>query len=113
VAHSKFDNPPGPTVILMMSEVGARPLAHAWAKQPIEWWNRMVSRKNGDMVKEALRESVCRAVGGRLAKQQNCWASALIFFLRALDKGPNLLASLPLLPTSIVDDLHKRWQQHA
>jgi hypothetical protein len=105
--------PQSTTTVLMMSEVGTKPLAHAWAKQLIGWWNRMVSRKDGDMVKEALRESVRRAVGGRLARPQNCWASALISFLRALDKGPNSLASLPSLPTSIVDDLHKRWQQHA
>jgi hypothetical protein len=63
------------TVVLMMSEVGARPLAQAWANQLIGWWNRIVSRKDGDMVKEALRESVRRAVGGRLARPQNCWAN--------------------------------------
>jgi hypothetical protein len=29
------------TTVLMMSEVGTKPLAHAWAKQLIGWWNRM------------------------------------------------------------------------
>jgi hypothetical protein len=32
------------TVVLMMNEVGNRPLAHAWAKQLVRWWDRMVSR---------------------------------------------------------------------
>ena len=54
--------PQSATVVMMMSEVGATPLLHAWAKQLLGWWNRMVSRRDGDMVKEALRE--CAPCGG-------------------------------------------------
>jgi hypothetical protein len=53
----------------------------------------MVSRRDGDVVKEALRASVRLAVGSN-------------------SNGSHSFASLPPFPTSIVDDLHKRWQQH-
>ena len=104
--------PQSATVVMMMSEVGAKPLLHAWAKQLLGWWNRMVSRRDGDMVKEALRESVRLAEGGngRPARPQRCWAAALHAFLRVLGKGPYSLAPIP---PSVSEELHERWQQHA
>lgn len=100
------------TIVMMMSEVGATPLLHAWAKQLVGWWNRMVSRRDGDMVKEALRESLRLAEGGdgRPARPQRCWAAALHAFLRVLGRGSYSLA--PISP-SVLEVLNQRWQQHA
>jgi hypothetical protein len=104
--------PQSATLVMMMSEVGAKPMAHAWAKQMVGWWNRMVSRRDGDLVKESLRESVRLAEGGngRPARPQLCWAAALRAFLRVLGKGPCSLA--PISPSTL-KDLHNCWQQHA
>ena len=72
----------------------------------------MVSRQDGDLVKEALRESLRLAEGdnGRSARPQRCWAAALHAFLRVLGKGP---CSLAPLPPSILNDIHTKWQRHA
>ncbi len=61
--------PQSTTVVLMTSEVGAKPLAHAWPEKLIGWWNRMASRKDGDTVQQAVCESTRRAAGRRLARQ--------------------------------------------
>jgi hypothetical protein len=68
------------------------------------------------MAKEALRENVRLAVasnGSKFVRPQSSWGSAMHTLLRVLGKGQVSLASLLPLPTSIVDDLYRRWQQHA
>jgi hypothetical protein len=66
------------------------------------------------MAKEALSENVRLAVAsnGKFVRPQSSLGTAMHTFLRVLGRGQVSLASLPP-PTSIVDDLYRRWQQHA
>jgi hypothetical protein len=106
--------PKSACIVLMMSEVGAAPMMHGWAKQMAGWWNRMVARRDGDMVKEALRDSMdiaCGRIDGvHASKVQQCWASALRAFLGAV--GADCSALSPI-PPSALEAMHKSWQQFA
>ena len=99
---------------MVMSEVGASPMLHAWARQMAGWWNRMVIRRDGDMVKEALRDSMRHARGDtpgvRIPLARQCWASALRDFLRACDADCTTLSPIP---PSALTAMHEQWQKHA
>jgi hypothetical protein len=98
----------------MMSEVGAAPMMHGWAKQMAGWWNRMVARRDGDMIKEIMRDSMdiaCGRIDGVHARKvQQRWASALRAFLGAV--GADCSALSPI-PPSAIEAMHKSWQQFA
>jgi hypothetical protein len=100
--------PRSTSIAMMMSEVGTSPLMHAWARQMLGWWNRMVARRDGDIVKESLRESMQIALHG--GQPATCWAAALRKFLRVI--GFNHTSLSPVC-SSAIDALHERWQSHA
>ncbi len=106
--------PKSACVILMMTEVGAVPLMHAWAKQMAGWWNRMVARRDGDMVKEALRDSIdiaCgRVPGTHASRAQQCWASSLRAFMSEVGCE---CSDLSPIPPSALEAMHQKWQAHA
>ena len=56
----------------LMAELQREPLAFAWIRQSANFWNRVLARDNGDVVKTAMLDSVDMAKLNR-----NCWAHQL------------------------------------
>jgi len=59
--------------VVLAKEVGWRPLAAGWLRHAMRLWDKARRRPDGDLLKEAMRESWGLAAGGG----QRCWVAHL------------------------------------
>ncbi len=105
--------PSCPTAVLM-NEVGRRPLMHAWCKQAIGWWNRIVTRHGNDLVLQALKDSM-GTVRELVAKPYQCWSSCFLSMLVGIDEhlADSVLNCRPIPVVEVLEQLEASWHRQA
>jgi len=95
-----------PTAALM-EELQREPLAFAWIRQTVRFWNQILAREDGDVVKAAMLDNIDMARSGR-----NCWARQLQKCV-ARDAGVDIFnhTATPLCVTSIMTKVAYKLQQ--
>jgi hypothetical protein len=96
-----------------MHETGCTPVAHAWLKQTLHWWNRIVARPGTDIVKIALKESIDTFRD----RKPDTWAGHLALVLMRIvhhvHDAPDVLDCMrnlqPLPVRFITTTLHDKW----
>jgi hypothetical protein len=92
---------------VLMHESGDRvPLAFAWLKQSLAWWNKVVEREQGDVVRAALEDNVQMAQQG-----MSCWVGCLINTLTqlGLDHREAVHNLQPFDVKSVLSILYDKW----
>lgn len=104
--------PKSTTVAVMMNEARRLPLLHAWFKQTITWYNKVVARANGDWVKCAVQASLQLADTG--AGCGSCWGAAFRASIKAVSpESEQLVKGMLVLPlTQLLDTLQSKWYEH-
>jgi hypothetical protein len=105
-----FHVPKSTCLALLMCEGGNRvPLAFAWLKQGIAWWNKITARDPDDVVRAALQDNVMMAQEGAI-----CWSK---FFIDTLDRlgldyRDKVCDLQPIDSKSVLAALNSKWQDH-
>ena len=91
----------------MMEELQREPLAFAWIRQAVKFWNQILARDNEDVVKAAMLDNIEMARDGR-----NCWARQLQKCV-ARDAGVDIFNNIatPLSVTKIMSIVAAKLQQ--
>ncbi len=101
------------TTAPMMNELRRCPLAHAWIKQSVTWWNKVVARPDHDLVKIALGDSIGWAREGAGAIE--CWGAAWLHAIKSIlpPLAHQVMNMQPVSVTEVCDGLHALWQAAA
>lgn len=104
--------PKSTTVAVLMNEARRLPLQHAWLKQTVTWYNKIVARAVDDLVKCALVGSM-QMVDDDVGCA-SCWGTAFLTSIRAvipdLDQLVRGTQALPL--SRLLDALTQKWYEH-
>jgi hypothetical protein len=91
----------GQQLSLLATELGWRPLATDWLRQAARFWTKTMLRPDGDLLKEAMRESWELAAGG----VQQCWVAQLSVCLsntgHTLEWGQEVAGIAQLMETAV------------
>jgi sorting nexin-29 len=97
--------PDSVTVGVLMCELHRSPVLHSWCKQCIQWYNTVVKRPQGDLVRMALVHSL--SVAG------NSWGQAFHNMVRCVDEVSSDLVRnvVPINAAAWAQSLHDKWQK--
>jgi hypothetical protein len=98
---------------VLMNEVGRRPLMHAWCKQAVGWWNRIVSRDGNDLVLQALKDNM-GTVRELVGKPYQCWSSCFLSMLVGIDErlADLVMTCRPIPVAEVLEHLEVKWHEH-
>ena len=87
---------------------------HAWCKQAIGWWNRIVTRHGNDLVLQALKDSM-GTVRELVAKPYQCWSSCFLSMLVGIDEhlADSVLNCRPIPVVEALEQLEASWHRQA
>ena len=95
------------TGAVMMKEARRVPIMHAWLKQAMRWWNKIVSRDARDWVKSSLKANI-----GDGHPSTQCWSGSFISILLALHpasaEGVRTLHTIDV--STVMNELDSRWR---
>lgn len=93
-----------------MNEANRNPLAHAWRKQVITWWNKVVARLDDDLVKIVLGDSIRWAKEG--AGSIECWGAGMLHTIKVLEPAlvQNVSDLQAISVAGVYARLHELWQ---
>jgi hypothetical protein len=94
---------------MMMDELSALPIAFAWLKQSLGWWNRICIRPDTDIVRWACLDNVQLGVNGNKS-----WAYHMSTTLGHLcnTNQASFLQGNVVQTSSVMTVLQSKWQQH-
>jgi len=102
-----FRVPDSVTNAVLMHESRRMPLKHAWCKQIIGWWNRILARPADDLVRQALTTNVAMAD----ESGEGFWSCGFQAMLRVCGAAESVTQLLPVGPGWLVQ-LSDGWQRH-
>jgi hypothetical protein len=104
--------PKSTTIPVMMSEGRCSPLMHTWFKQSITWWNSVVVRRNDDLLRCAVNDSIDMAAAGCTT----CWGAAFVATVSSVHPDAAALVRAKTRVdkvSTVIDALTRRWQVHS
>lgn len=101
----------------LMNEARRSPIMHSWFKLAIGWWNRIIAREDGDIVKQALTENMqMLAFDGQGPGHQPtvpCWGRAfynmMSNLLPSMVDGQQLHSMSKIKVKMVAERLHDTW----
>jgi hypothetical protein len=90
--------------LVLLQEAGFVPLVHGWVQQLLSWYNKVVKRPVGDLVRRCLLDS--------LSRQDDSWGSHFLALLGNIDAGSaeRVRASREVKVDVLKSGLHERWK---
>jgi hypothetical protein len=94
----------------MMHETGRQPIMHFWVSQLVNFWNKVMSRPEHDLVRIAMLDSVHMAEAGR-----QCWAKAFLDGVCAVDHNFHAAITTAgsdrcLVPSRVMQCVETKWR---